>query len=162
MPPKQDETLMIEDAEIFYRNFKGKEGMYNREGQMTFCVNVADDDVEGLIERKWNVKYTKVREEGDEPRPYIPVEVKFTPKPPRVVMITNEGRTRTNLDEDSIEVLDYANILKVDIILNPYDWTMANGDTGRKAYLKTMFVTIDEDELEKKYAKLEKGASDGS
>ena len=39
----------------------------------------------------------------------------------------------------------------MDLILNPYEWAV-NGKTGVKAYLKSIFVTIQEDELERKYA----------
>jgi hypothetical protein len=144
-------TVMIEDAELVFRNFSGKEGRFNREDQKTFCVFIDDPDlVEQLVTDGWNLKYTNVREEGDEPRAYLPVEVKYENKPPNVVMITSGGRT--HLDNDSIEVLDWSEFKTVDLIVNPYDWQMPNGDTGRKAYLKSMFVTIDEDELERKYA----------
>lgn len=161
--PKEDETLVIEDAELVWLNFKGKEGRFNREGQKTFCVWIAEEEVDTLLALRWNVKRTKPREEDDETRPYLPVEVRFDPKPPKIVMITNDGKTSTFLDEDSVEVLDYADLKSVDLVLNPYDWEMPNGDTGRKAYLKTMFATINEDALERKYAKLmeeKKGADE--
>ena len=42
--------IQIEDAEIFARNFTGKEGRFNREGQKTFCVFIDDPEmVEQLI-----------------------------------------------------------------------------------------------------------------
>jgi hypothetical protein len=153
---KPDETITIEDAELVWPNFKGKEGRFNRDGQKTFCIFLPEAEVDGLKANLWNVKYTNPREDDEDHviRPYLPVEARFDPKPPKIVMITNEGKTRTFLDEDSVEVLDYADIKTVDVVLNPYDWTMPNGDTGRKAYLKTMFVTINEDALERKYAKL--------
>jgi len=162
--PQQDNTITIENAELVWPNFKGKEGRFNREGQKTFCIFLPESEIDGLKADRWNVKYTKEREDDEDRlvRAYLPVEARFDPKPPKIVMITNEGKTRTHLDEDTVEVLDYADIKTVDLILNPYDWTMPNGDTGRKAYLKTMFVTVNEDVLERKYAKLmdEKGAVD--
>jgi hypothetical protein len=48
-------------------------------------------------------------------------------------------------------MLDYADIKTIDVMLNPYEWEV-NGNTGVKAYLKTAFVTLNEDELELKYA----------
>jgi hypothetical protein len=65
------------------------------------------------------------------------------------VLITS--RNRQHLDADNVEVLDWANIIKCDLIVRPYEYNV-RGETGIKAYLKTMFVTIEEDELEAKYA----------
>lgn len=144
-------TVMIENAEVVFRNFSGKEGKFNRAGQKTFCVFIDNADmIEQLLSDGWNMKETKPREEGDTPRAYLPVEVKYENKPPNVVMITSSGRTY--LDSQTIEILDWSELKTVDLIVNPYDWTMPSGETGRKAYLKSMFVTIDEDELERKYA----------
>jgi hypothetical protein len=64
-------------------------------------------------------------------------------------MITSRGRT--TLDEETCGLLDWAEMSNVDVILNPFDWEV-NGKKGRKAYLKTLFVHILEDELELKYA----------
>jgi len=148
MPDKQP-TVMVEDAKIIFRNFTGKEGPYNRKGQRNFCVILDEDVVEDLVRDGWNVKYTNPREEGDVPTPYLPVEVSYNNYPPKITTITSTGRTI--LDEDMVEMLDFADIEKIDLIVNAYDWTVRD-ESGRKAYLKTMFVTINEDELEKKYA----------
>lgn len=142
-------TCTIERAQIVFRNFEGKEGQFNRKGDRNFSVILTPEAAEDLLRDGWNVKYLKPTEEGDEPRPYITVAVNFQNRPPRVVMITSNART--NLNEDTIEVLDYANIGNADLIFRSYEWTV-NGKTGIKAYLQTLFVTIEEDELERKYA----------
>lgn len=61
---------------------------------------------------------------------------------------------RTNLDEASVEVLDWADIRVADLIARGYEWSV-NGKTGVKAYLQSLFVTIEEDDLERKYATTE-------
>lgn len=141
-------TFMVEDAPIIFRNFAGKEGQYNREGDRNFAVILAPDVAIKMLEDGWNVRYLEPREEGDDPTPYISVSVNFKNRPPRVVLLT--ATSRTQLDEDSVEVLDWADIRTADLIARAYDWTV-NGKTGTKAYLQSLFVTIEEDLLEQKY-----------
>lgn len=150
--PKNDGTVLMEDARIIFRNFAGREGMYNREGDRNFCVLLDNETADALAQDGWNVKMLAAREEGEEDQPYLQVSVNFKGRPPRVVMITSRGRT--TLQEDEVELLDWADIRTVDLIINPYEWAV-NGKTGVKAYLKSLFATIEEDELEKKYADID-------
>ena len=142
-------TFMIEDAPIIFRNFAGKEGQYNREGDRNFAVILPDQIASQMLEDGWNVRYLAGREEGDEDTPYISISVNFKNRPPRVVLLTST--TRTQLDEDAVEVLDWADIQTADLIARGYDWDV-NGKTGTKAYLQSLFVTIEEDALERKYS----------
>lgn len=147
--PDAAKTFMIEDARLIFRNFAGKEGQYNREGDRSFSVVLPDDIAIQMLRDGWNVRYLKAREEGDEETPYITVAVNFKNRPPRVVMITSTART--SLNEDSVEVLDYADIQTADLIARGYDWEVGD-KSGTKAYLQSLFVTIEEDALERKYA----------
>lgn len=143
-------TFMVEDARLIFRNFSGKEGQYNREGDRNFAVILDQDTARMMLADGWNVKYLKSQDEdvelGD---PYISVTVNFNNRPPRVVMITSTSRTHIN--EESIDILDWADIRTCDLIARAYQWTV-NGKSGVKAYLQSMFITIEEDELERKYA----------
>ena len=142
-------TFMVEDARIIFRNFAGKEGQYNREGDRNFAVVLPPDIAEEMLKDGWNVRYLAAREEGDEDTPYISIAVNFSNRPPRIVLLTSTART--HLAEDSVEVLDWADIKGADLIARGYDWSV-NGKTGTKAYLQSLFVTIEEDALERKYA----------
>jgi len=142
-------TFMVEDARLIFRNFSGKEGQYNREGDRNFAVILTDEAATAMLKDGWNVKYLASREEDEADTPYISVSVNFNQRPPRVVMITSTART--HLNEDSIAVLDWADIRTCDMIARAYNWEV-NGKTGVKAYLQSMFITIEEDELERKYA----------
>lgn len=151
MPPAQDNTVLMEGVRIIFRNFAGREGQYNREGDRNFAVLLSVDVAKAMSDDGWNVKWLRPRteEEGEEPQAYLPISVNFKGRPPRIVLITSRGRT--NIDEDQVETLDWVDIVNVDLIVRPYEWTV-NGKSGIKAYLQSLYMTISEDALEIKYA----------
>lgn len=150
----QDNTVIMEGVRIIFRNFSGKEGQYNREGDRNFAVLLDDTIANSMAEDGWNVKWLKPREEDEDEstQAYLQVSVNFKGRPPRIVLITSRGRT--NLDEHQVEMLDWADIKNVDLIVRPYEWVV-NNKSGIKAYLNSIYVTIEEDPLELKYAELD-------
>lgn len=142
--------LDVVSGAIRFRNFAGKEGRYNKEGDRNFCLLLDPEDADEMLKEGWNVRFLNPRDEGDEPTPYIQIKVGFGGKgrPPKIVIVTNRGKTQ--LDEDTVNTLDWAEIEKADIAINPYHYEV-NGKSGIKAYLKTMYVTIAEDDFEDRY-----------
>lgn len=145
---KRIDNIVVENARLIFKNFAGEESKFNRAGNRNFCVILDGDSAEDLRQIGWNVKALRPREDEDEPTYYLQVTVAFGNFPPKVIMIS--GKTKTVLDEESIDTLDYAEIANVDLIIRPYHWEV-NGKEGIKAYLKTMYVTIEQDVFAGKY-----------
>lgn len=153
--PRNENSVTIRRAQILFRNFSGRQTPYNNKGDRNFCVLLNEADALALHEAGWNVKATKPREEGDEPEPYIKVTVNFEGyRPPKVVLITNQGKNRTDLSEDMVDLVDKLEIDYVDLIVRPYQWKVGD-NSGITAYLKSIFVVVDEDELDLEYADAE-------
>jgi hypothetical protein len=91
-----DNTVLMEGVKIIFRNFSGKEGQYNREGDRNFAVLLDDKVAEAMTADGWNVKWLKPREDDEEEKEqaYLSVSLNFSKgRPPRVVMVTSRGRT---------------------------------------------------------------------
>lgn len=140
------DNLVIRDAIIKYRNFEGNEKPNNPKGIRNFCVVLDEDIATSLKDEGWNVK-SREREEGDIEY-FLPVAVRYDRIPPRLWLVTSTQKTL--LDDISVKELDHAEFVKVDITISPSRWEV-NGKTGIKAYIKSGFFTIREDELEMEY-----------
>lgn len=152
--PKND-GVMMEGVRLLpgkYRNFRGEATQYNAQGDRSFAVILPPDVAQQMERDGWNVKQTKPRE-GDDGEQigqeyFLKVQVSYKNKPPRIIMLTSRGRTV--ISEELVEMLDYADIEKADLIVNPYHYDIG-GRKGISAYLKSMYLTIEEDELDLKY-----------
>ena len=144
--------LNIAGARIGFKNFTGLEGPYNKEGERSFAVFLDEELAETLLADGWNVKLPKLRElasdEEDTRQPHLAVEVAFGKFPPKIVTITND--IPKVLSEEEVNTLDWLQIENVDLVINPYHWSV-NGNSGVKAYLKAIYATIESDMFSQKY-----------
>lgn len=154
MATRKASKISIEGARIGFLNFSGKEGNYNPAGRKNFCVFLESDLARTLQEDGWNIRWLKPRDEYEEEQAYLQVAVRFDNYPPKIIIKSSRGQTLLN--EETVSLLDWADIEEVDLILSPGHWTMYKGTPnekqGIKAYLKSMYVLIAEDEFEKKWA----------
>jgi hypothetical protein len=154
--PKRD--VMLEDVRIIWRNFAGAARQFNDEGKRNFVVILDEETALRLRDEDgYNVKQLKPRGEDTEGDWSLKVTVKFKGRPPRLVLITKSKGKRNVLDEDMAELLDVLEFETVDIILRPFDWDV-QGKNGRAAYLKTIYATLHEDELDLKYSEYDDDA----
>lgn len=148
--------IIIEGASLFYKNFSGKETDCNAAGNRNFCVEIDPELAERLRADGWTVKqkyrtHPSVRDEQEIPVDFIKIVVSYKYRAPRIVAI--KGRSRQNLDESNVELLDWARTTNVDIKICPHKWSFG-GNSGYNGYLDSLYATIEEDDLEKKYAYL--------
>lgn len=145
----QDE-IKLEGVQIIWRNFGGEKRLYNESGKRNFAIPLEEDLAVQLHELGWNVK-AKVLPD-DTVFYHLPVTVKMDGRrPPRVFLITMSRNRRTQLDEDTVALIDGLEFDNVDVILRPFNWDV-NGKQGVSAYLKTFMGVLHEDDLEKKYS----------
>lgn len=146
-------NIVIENARIGFKNFSGKEGKFNPAGRRNFCVFLDKDMAITLEEDGWNIRWLEPKDEDAERQAYIQVAVSYDNIPPKIIMISSKGKTL--LTEETVNIVDWAEIDTVDLIIRPYNWSMHEGTRnekkGVKAYIKSMYITIVEDKFESKY-----------
>jgi hypothetical protein len=148
--PRVTENINIANARIGFRNFSGKEGQYNPQGNRNFVVFLDDINVaKALEEEGWNIRWLDPRDPAEEAQPILSIRVQYSYYPPKIILVNSEGK-QTNLREEDVSILDWADIERVDVTVRPYNYNV-HGKDGVKAYLKTMYVTLQEDPWEKKY-----------
>jgi hypothetical protein len=152
---RRPSNVMLEDAHVLFKNFAGREGQYNREGDRNFVLVLPEDLAVQMTKDGWNVKRFKEKYEDREPDYYVEVAVGYGRIPPKVVLISSGPepgtQVRNDLPEELVGILDEVEWEKCDVIVRPYSWEVS-GKTGIKAYLNKIFVTLLEDELDRKYA----------
>ena len=148
-------SIVIEGAQLVLKNFSGEKGRYfNQTGDPEFAVVIPEDMVDTLKADGWNVKQFRAKpDDTEEPAHFLKIKVGMKGRPPRMVLINGSGSK--DVDREDCSVFDYVRAKNVDIAINPNEYDFeSRGErmTGVSAYLRSLFVTADEDELERKYS----------
>ena len=136
-------TLEVRNAVLIWTNFQGKA---NRFGNTTKNFNlVINEEVKAALEQDPTRELTihSIGGEGtDDPIMYfINVKVNMTSAYPPVVTLYTDFRgqkSRTSLDDTTIECLDHINIESADCIINLYESKMHPGKVS--GYLRKLNV----------------------
>ena len=136
-------TLEVRNAVLIWTNFQGKA---NRFGNTTKNFNlVINEEVKAALEQDPTREFTihSIGGEGTDDRImyYINVKVNMTSAYPPVVTLYTDFRgqkSRTSLDDTTIECLDHINIESADCIINLYESKMHPGKVS--GYLRKLNV----------------------
>lgn len=154
-PDNKPAKVTLEGVKLMWRNFGGGPSRFNANGgKREFAIAIENPEIAKELENLgWPVGYLEPREghEDDNGLHFIKVKVSYNPnaRPPRIVQVTS--RNKTELTEDMIGILDYSRIINADVTISSsyYDF---NGKQGYSVYLQTLYATIEEEELDAKYA----------
>ena len=146
-------NLAVEGAKFYFKNFRGAQTDFSPAGKRSFGIFIDPEMAEQLANDGWNVKYTKPTPDR-ESVPYMQIEARFDNFPPKILMMTSGSSGKTLITEETVALLDTAEIVNCDIVITPYCWELPSGVSGIKAYLHTMYVTIQEDQFAAKYGEI--------
>lgn len=145
----------LTEDDIFMINFAGRVSDNNPQGHKQFCIILKDEELAAkLKEDGWNIFYTKESEKYGPSKPALPVEIRYHYEEdkkslnPKVYKCTKKNKTL--LTEDLIPDLEADEIINIDLWISPSYWTVRD-KSGIKAYVDTMWVTIEEDERVARY-----------
>lgn len=152
----EDRTELIEGGRILpypFRNFSGERRGFNKAGERNFAVALDRSKADKMAQDGWNVKFPESREEGDDRDPFLKVKVSYAGfAPPKVIVTTSEKDQ--SWGEDNINLLDSCKILSADMYVNPFHYKNDDGTSGISAYLNELYVTIEENYLSQKHARI--------
>lgn len=141
--------VTLRNAQILpggWRDFSGT-GRFAEDGKKRiFNVKLEEEVALAMQADGFNIKPLRALDEDDENDGYrLEVDASFRVRPPQVWMVS--GGMRTLLDEGAVNVLDYADIERATLAINPFPWESANG-SGVKAYLHKAIIYLREDDLD--------------
>lgn len=149
-------NVIFNESRIIFRNFSGRESKFNRAGDRNFCVVIEDPiQAQYLLEQGWNLRPLANNKDPEAaPNFRLQISVSYKYRSPKIFLVTQKGLVELN--EQTVSCLDDVDVKFADIEIRPSHWTTQNRDgstdSGIKAYLNTMYVTIEEDVFADKYS----------
>lgn len=139
--------LIIEDAQLIYRHFSGTADDFHRDGERDFSLKIEDETLaQKLIADGWNVR-EKVYDDGSRFW-HVKIKISYKFQAPTIGIVKRDGEVFLN--EENLAVLDHAEIIHADLIVDPSVWSV-RGETGITGYLRSLHVRIQEDPFMEKY-----------
>lgn len=158
MAVQANEILTFQNVNLYARNFAGtKFG----DGKRTFGFFIEPEVAQAMLADGWPVKQTRPPAENVpedwSPRFWLKVNISYKFRPPKVVTIGSRGMV--TLDEEVLDILDWASFETVDLSVRARFWEM-NGNTGLQAQLSEMYATLEESPLAIKYGAAQGGENE--
>lgn len=150
---KNDGMVAFNKAQIPYgqwRNFAGGPTRLDpRNTKRFFEIFLTDEEAVRLSDLGWNVKWLEPRNDSEPKQAHLRVFVNYdVPRryQPRIWLTRSTGDPIL-LDAEDLARLDGDDIVRAKVQIRPYDWELPTGAKGRKAMLRQMYVTIEEDDF---------------
>lgn len=152
---KKFENILIEDAQIIFRDFKGESGNYP-----TFAVRIPDEYAKELMEIGWPVKQYIPKDEDAEPFYLMNVKVRYHTSSgddfcaPEGIILNINGK-KTRIHENTLSTLQTLTIKYADVEIEWYPWKYQNR-SGDGAQLEALYIEAEpKSELLSKWAEEE-------
>lgn len=152
-------VIEFDGVDICSRNFSGEATEWNNQGSRNFSLKIKDSEaIDALINDVneygvgFNVKVQPPKEAGDDETGYLKVNVRFNDRGPNILVIS--GNNRTVLNERTVDTLDGIDIAHVKLSITPYDSIGRDGKPHRTAWLRSMIVTQDLDNVGREISEL--------
>lgn len=155
--------LTLEGAKIIFKNLEGRPTKFNRHGGVrSFNILFREEDAElaaTLMRDGWNLAPLPNKDDPNAPPKAwrLPVAVDFEHGHPAVYTVTKTAAGKLNVTALGVETvagIDMADIDYCDITVRGSRWVDEGGFRHVKAYLKTMYVNLNDDPLAMKYQSL--------
>lgn len=121
----------------------------------TFTIFLTEEEYTRLKDTGWNVKEREPNNSSEPSTYHLKVSVNYDAPislQPRIWMVRNAGDPVLLEPEDLSQLDDKDTVItRAKVQIRPYDWKLPTGVKGRKAMLKQMYVTIEQDDFGAEY-----------